>query len=597
VNYISQISNEEKILTFSRYFLIGVFGLILILYFDPYYERTQDSYLYGIASIQTSDGSYEYSNDFLKNSGLKEFVPFQWNKTINNEAVPSLTSPGIVVIGSIIFKIFGEYGLFYFGPLTTIGLFLIAEKTIRHIFDNKIAFVSLIFLITAEMISYVGRVFLTDNLFTVFFLLGCFYLIKSFKTKNINNILYSSIFFTVSSSIRLSGAIVFPIEIIIIFYFIYDNRDKNKKYFENNKLKITIKKLKYIFNIFWRLLLPWFLLIMLIFSYNYYYFENYYAISSDGTPVDRGFLDPNRVEVQDRFQNIVQYGNAILPSPINRVNEMIDNYDERIDEYYPFFGSLFKALPIELISNISLGIITIIIIVCSVLISFFQKNKRLEIGIFTLMIIGFFTIFSSDYIVDRFMIHLLPLFFTIGSFLIFSIIRCGSFTTPWKQTIFKIFKIGIIISLTILISVSIYFSEAIQILKIEGTEISNPIDKARYPLDKEGLNENSLVIGALSSKILDYDLIPFDPMYKHPRKGEFESKFISENSIELINQKMNDGHSFYVFKETQFQHDKPFFRYLIENYEFVLKDHSNSFCKLEVNKNNDQKSDEICIYD
>jgi len=59
---------------------------------------------------------------------------------------------------------------------------------------------------------------------------------------------------------------------------------------------------------------------------------------------------------------------------------------------------------------------------------------------------------------------------------------------------------------------------------------------------------------------------------------------------------MKNGYNFYSFKDPQSPHqDKPFLRYLVENHHFVLKEHSTSFCKLEINKEINQKSDEICF--
>ena len=63
----------------------------------------------------------------------------------------------------------------------------------------------------------------------------------------------------------------------------------------------------------------------------------------------------------------------------------------------------------------------------------------------------------------------------------------------------------------------------------------------------------------------------------------------------MINQTIRNGYNFYVFKEPQSHLDKPFFTYLTENHHFVLKDYSSNFCKVEIDKDNNGKSDEDCL--
>jgi len=65
---------------------------------------------------------------------------------------------------------------------------------------------------------------------------------------------------------------------------------------------------------------------------------------------------------------------------------------------------------------------------------------------------------------------------------------------------------------------------------------------------------------------------------------------------------MEEGYVAYAFKNSMFIYDKKYFEFLEEEHGFVLKDHSKTFCKLELisNLNEDVdglSSDPICFQD
>ncbi len=53
--------------------IICFVGIMMILFFDPYYERTEDSYVYGISSIRISNGEYSFGHELLQNNEYQEF--------------------------------------------------------------------------------------------------------------------------------------------------------------------------------------------------------------------------------------------------------------------------------------------------------------------------------------------------------------------------------------------------------------------------------------------------------------------------------------------------------------------------------------------
>ena len=50
-----------------------------------------------------------------------------------------------------------------------------------------------------------------------------------------------------------------------------------------------------------------------------------------------------------------------------------------------------------------------------------------------------------------------------------------------------------------------------------------------------------------------------------------------------------------MFKNPHYEHEKNFHRYLVDTHNFVLKDHSEKFCKLELNEDLKQNTDKVCL--
>jgi hypothetical protein len=99
------IKNKIKNLSFFDLIKISILVVVsffLIGNFYPYWMGS-DSYVYGITAINFVNGSYEYENEFLKETGNLDFVPYYWAITIDNSAVP-FPSPGMVGISTLQFS-------------------------------------------------------------------------------------------------------------------------------------------------------------------------------------------------------------------------------------------------------------------------------------------------------------------------------------------------------------------------------------------------------------------------------------------------------------------------------------------------------------
>lgn len=579
---------DDLILKIFKISIIIFVSIYLIGNIVPYFEGS-DSFVYGITAIQLSQGSYGITNELLQNTGHWEFVPFQWVKTNQNVAVPG-TNIGLPVIGAFFYLIGGYGGLFYLGPIFTILLLISSERIASNLFGKYVGLLTLIFVATNLFILRVGTELLTDNIFTLFFIWGCFYLIKFFQNKKENHLLFASIFFTIATFMRITGAISLPIEIILVGgYFLF--QIKIKKNHEIHTKTITIKPRKILKTIIF-ITVPWILFLLFWFSYNNYYFgdpmTNYnnivgpYPVWYEKGPPSSFFEFDSQ-----RYEFIKGYSKFLLPYPISAIHQITENYDEVLGKNF-------------------LGIISILIIISSLAVSLNDKNKRMEIIVLATFIVLFIGFFSSSYItpsdrilyglIDRYVIPIMPLFFMMLGYLIIRILKRTSIEQTYIRNLHNTFKILFIGFLIAFFGVAFYYSPPLQLLENEDFTFKDPgkLDN-RYPLNLEGLSKNSVVVVTKGSWAVDYGATPFNPFWGYRIAGNFDPTLLHKESIDILKETISEGYDVYVFKKSSYHSDKPFFKYLSDNHGIILKNYSNTFCKMELRENNNDKTDEICI--
>ena len=85
-----------------------------------------------------------------------------------------------------------------------------------------------------------------------------------------------------------------------------------------------------------------------------------------------------------------------------------------------------------------------------------------------------------------------------------------------------------------------------------------------------------------------------------PIDGIFNPKEVPQQPIDTIIKLIKDGYDVYAFKNNWWEIDPQYFRYIEKNYGLILKDYSETFCKMELDegtKNGDKvflQSDDIC---
>jgi len=269
----SIIKNKIKNLSFFDVIKIAILltvSISLIANFYPYWLGS-DSYVYGVTAINFVNGSYEYESEFLQETGNWEFVPYYWAITVHNSAV-SFASPGMVGISTFFYLIAGQYGLLYQGPILTILFLVVSERIATKWFGGFVGLVTLALLATDWVILKHGILLMSDSIFSLFFLLGCYYLIKFFSEAKEKFVLLSSVLFVACSFVRYNGIIFFPIEILLVAgYFLYqglikkENQLNSKNYKLINKIKFSLTPTK-IFKISTFILVPWLVIFLFMFS-------------------------------------------------------------------------------------------------------------------------------------------------------------------------------------------------------------------------------------------------------------------------------------------------------------------------------------------
>jgi len=609
--------NRKRIRNLSLYDVIKI-GIIAMVAFylvggySAYFESGRaDAYLYAVTTIDLFNGSFGFTNDLLQEDGSWDFVPYMWTKTVHNTAIP-IGDIGIYGFTSFFYLIGGLYGLFYLGPILTIAFFVIAERIATNLFGKFVGLLTLVFLASDFIILWIGIQLRNDNIFTIFFILGCFYLIKFFKDKKDTSILLCSIFFATGTLIRLNGIITFPLEILLVLgYFGFHeysqrkNESKNSLFFMKKIFSKIIQKdfLKKTLLLF----IPWLIFLGFYMSFNQYYYGDPFTDYFDERPRTLDFETDSKMSFFKfdswRFTWLNFYSVGFLP-----------------DIFKDFIFNLIPGIRDNLGGN-PVGILSFLILFSTLVISLYYKQKRKEVLVFTVFILGIILFFSSGFLHtsnlnaenyqptlfsrDRYMIPVLPLYFMIFSLFIFLIwkVFLNRIISPSKK-FYNSYRNGILLVATVFMIITLFYSTPVQKAWNIGINVNDPNwSIQRFPLDSEGFSEEDSIILEGRRYAYEYDAIHFFPYwgYWDKLRFEFDRESLPQEPIEKLNQLMDEGFSVYVFKEQyRSAKDTKYYKYLEAEHGFILKEYSPMFCKMEkidtvsLLSNDTLKSDENC---
>ena len=551
----------EKILVIFKISIIVFSGIIIISSVQPYYDYDAP-YFNAVASINLSNGVYTFSNIFLEETGRDEFVGANWIKTDQNEIIPR-TGPRASIFGSVAYAIGDESGLLYVTPIFLVVFLILSERISTKFFGKYVGLLTVLFLATSNLIFRNSIRLQSDIIFSVFVLLGVFLLINFFNNRKNWYILSASSMLVFASIIRVNGAIFFPIEFILIIGYYVINRKKISK--------------KHIFISFLFLLIPWVIFGIGYTMYNQYFFGDpftNYMKESNRQTYSSDINELIKFENQD-FENLNDYAVYLLPYQFSAI------YNEKIQEKNQLHDG-------DILGIIFLGFLFLILFYSKL-----RNRKQIEIITLTIFILGVIWFHASITSEDRATHgvegrYMIPIF-------IFSMMIVGFFMLEIlnnlknkNYVLFKKTKIIMTILITLFFLISFYFNPSVQLIISGEFKISNP-EKIfeKYPLDNEGLNENSIVITNFSDPVLEYGFVPF----KIKEEGVIKSE-----SVELLKNLILNKSEVYIFKIPFNEDEKKLIFDLQKNYNFVFKEHSKSFCKVFINNNENMVngSDEIC---
>jgi len=477
-----------------KFFSLGTIKIIIIILasvyligsFATYYEG-KDAFLYGSGGIDIIQGSYEYTNEILQKTDFDYiFAAGPYVETKHDTLIPD-GSFGMLPLAGFSYLLGGYYGLFYLGPITTILFLIISERVVTKLFGGFAGLAVLIFLSTDKTLLNVGSQLLTDSVFSLLLILGCFFLIKFLKEKTNTSILFCSSFLAAATFFRYAGAIFLLIEILLISgYFLFEyikTRKKNVEISDSSNLDLNLTnvfskiKIKKILKISLYILGPWSIFFIFLFSFNIYFF---------GEPFTTYFEQRQGAET----------GNIILSS-LTFDSERFESIKSYSVSYAPdrtYFLVRMISLGEVLLNQYSLSIISFTYLFSALLISIYFKINRTEIIVFIVFILSLLSFYSSNSLVSltgitgRYMIPALPLSFGIIGYLMYRAWKIDYQRIPIKyfQIFSKSWKGFLIIIFALFFLSTLYYSQSIDSLLIkQNFEFKNPQNFAdRYPLDQ-----------------------------------------------------------------------------------------------------------------
>jgi hypothetical protein len=626
LNSKNNSDNLNLILDLLKICFIAFFAFSVLTQMWPYFKG-YDSYFFATSAIGLSNGSWGFSNELLSKTELWEFVPMTYTKTLQNDAIP-IGGLGMHGLTTLAYVLAGQYGLLYLVPMFTILLIIAIDRISLKLFGRFVAFVSVLLAGTTYWLIGFGVQLYTESIFTLFFIMGIYFLIKFHRDKKATLIFLTSSFLVAAAFIRTNGIVSLPLEIILVigvlFLPILQKNEKQEQKTTLNHFYFYFKtNQKSIYKVILFMMIPWMVFFLISGFYNYYFFGDPSLGSYESRPHSE--LEWSlKTALQNWSSDIftwIEY-NAVFLIP---------------DKLFAIFSDNSPMINVTPWNNIWIGVLSLLLILSAVIISFLSKNKRLEIVTLSLFIFAtllFYALGHMSRVFDlenysprnlvvydaispiRYMIPVFPLFHILLGYIMYKIwkINLESVSKLSFRTMVKYLKFGFL-GLVILFFVTSFLDSFIftQLVKGEFTNPQKELEK-HFPINREGLPQKSVIVGLEHYKTMEYGLIPFYPYWGFnfvrinidqeliPQEPISTLKILLDNenvdpSTGLSKADDLKGYSVFVFKD-HIKYDTIYYHYLESKHGIILKDYSASFCKMELgdlNQNPDiYKGDPIC---
>ena len=330
------------------------------------------------------------------------------------------------------------------------------------------------------------------------------------------------------------------------------------------------------------MIIPWIAFFSFYFAYNQIFFDDpftNYAIQQRGYENTDAKATSLFLIEDKHFENLKQYSKYLLPYQFPAMESSFFN------QFNNFLGTFW------------LGVVALAILFSTLIISLKLEQNRFTLIIFTLLIFGTLWFFSSvtseeralQGVPGRYVMPAFTLFFMILGYLLITTFRESFKLIKSKFWLGRSYRFLLVLSLGIFFTGSLFFIPPAELIKSNSFEFKNPFDYDHdHPPNSEGLKQNNVILAIKTDRVLEYDVIPFH-ILPLDRGG-------SQDSIELLKEIILDDYDVFIFKKPTTSLEKPLLNIMIEEHNFILKDHSKSFCKIFVLTNMSKViSDDECL--
>jgi len=400
--------------------------------------------------------------------------------------------------------------------------------------------------------------------------------------------------------------VIFPVEIfVIVGYFslkkILDlKKSKSSTASSNGLVLLKFKKLDYV-KISVYVLVPWLIVFGILLNFNSYYFNEIFTLSYSERPFPPGYeIDPITAFIKfdsARLDWWLFYSVSLIPDSIEDIVKIIPSLHSNL-----------------VLGNIGIGIFTTMIWVSSLGISIYLKKKRTEIIVLLIFATVFLLFYSGSYLhSESYNVenwtgpsqgnqtrHVLPILsFSIILFVFIFQRICKIDYNKISNNSLKLFSriliYVILILFVLLLLVSLYTSVSENQRRNSIFHFNNAEALAeRYPIDMEGISDKSIIVAGRPGAVLEYNAVSFFPLWEYIPSIRHEINFdsVPQEPINLLKEKISDGVDVYVFKSPNDRrnYELKYYRYLDTEHGLVLKDFSETFCKMELIELNEKNN-------
>jgi len=628
------VLNAVKIL------MIAAMSVYMVGHFVPYFDGL-DSHEYGANAKAIANGDFEITNPLLEEYGRQEFAG-GLKVTVRDTGIPA-AGVGLSLMGAAAYKAFGEWGLYYFSPVAGIALLVATERTSTRLFGAGAGLFALLLVSLHGHLLWLITRFVTDVTFSLFLVLGAFFLIRYLKSGADRHILLASACLAFSAFVRIPGVVALPAELAILAGHVALGRMWGGNAWPSPRglasacladplycmralrARLPLRRLAVTGSF---VLIPWIVFLLFWFGFNYAYFgdplTNYLSAGSDGWSATRGTVESLSPQSPSFVENAMGFSHFLLPYPASALHLSVPGVAEGIAGSCPAPGCTAESgdaagsFAERLVQ--AGGMVSIVALCAAACVAVRRRECRGAVAVLVVLTLGMVWFYATQrldvdiygdsafrYMIPGYILAAMAYGYAVNavfaggllqrasrrrravkaaSLLLVVMIFAASFTyhTPANATA------GDLIAGTFqILGLPTHYTPANATAGDDRRyffDFSDPAsyEEQRYPLNDNEIPPSSVLYGHIISTD-EYGVIPFTPQVK------YYTKEASDGSVALLKDVML-RHEVFVLKGDYPHVTAKIYADLVNNHKAVLVDHSANFCRVSFGPG---VSDEACI--